>query len=172
MEAGRFRDWTSPYKGSFFVAELLGEQDIVLAGLRGNVWRSNDGGRAGANWLRRCRRPSPRRCRYPRWPRCCWASQAGFVLKLAADRLEPMHKQAPQPPINGLVLGERPSPAGVDRDGRVAAAAGGGDALKDLSCTRPAIPHLDTNFDPAIGIVDRASAVQPRGSPCWRSVCW
>lgn len=37
----------SPYEGSFFTAELVSADDIVLAGLRGNMLRSLDG---GATW--------------------------------------------------------------------------------------------------------------------------
>lgn len=94
----------SPYKGSFFVAELLGEQDIVVAGLRGNVWRSGD---AGNSWSQ-VAAPMPASITAAlRTPdgALLLANQAGFVMKLDADRLEPMHKQA-LPPINGLVLGE------------------------------------------------------------------
>jgi len=44
-DSGRtFAALRTPYAGSFFAGELTGEQGIVLAGLRGNVWRSADGG--------------------------------------------------------------------------------------------------------------------------------
>jgi hypothetical protein len=36
-----------PYRGSFFTAELLAQQVILVAGLRGNIWHSKD---AGASW--------------------------------------------------------------------------------------------------------------------------
>jgi len=42
-----FRRLSTPYHGSFFTAELPTDGAIVLAGLRGNVWRSTDG---GASW--------------------------------------------------------------------------------------------------------------------------
>lgn len=44
-----FRRLETPYKGSFFTAEFLDSsgRDMMLAGLRGNVWRSRDG---GDNW--------------------------------------------------------------------------------------------------------------------------
>lgn len=99
-----FRRLQSPYKGSFFVAELIGEQDIVVAGLRGNVWRSVD---AGSSWTQ-VAAPMPASITASlRTPdgELLLANQAGFVMKLAGDRLEPMHKNA-LPPINGLVLGE------------------------------------------------------------------
>lgn len=99
----RFRRLQSPYKGSFFVAELLSEQDIVVAGLRGNVWRSGD---AGSNWTQ-VAAPMPASITASLLTpdgALLLANQAGFVMKLAADRLEPMHRNA-LPPINGLVLG-------------------------------------------------------------------
>jgi hypothetical protein len=42
-----FRRLELPYQGSFFTAELPSPREIVVAGLRGNVWRSGDGGQ---NW--------------------------------------------------------------------------------------------------------------------------
>jgi photosystem II stability/assembly factor-like uncharacterized protein len=46
--AGRsFVPLPTPYQGSFFTAELLAQQVILVAGLRGNVWHSKD---AGARW--------------------------------------------------------------------------------------------------------------------------
>lgn len=43
-DAGQsFRRVTTPYAGSFFTAELPADGSLVLAGLRGNVWRSQDG---------------------------------------------------------------------------------------------------------------------------------
>jgi photosystem II stability/assembly factor-like uncharacterized protein len=99
-----FRRLPSPYKGSFFVAELTGEQGIVVAGLRGNVWQSGD---AGSSWTQ-VAAPMPASITASlRTPdgALLLANQAGFVMKLTADRLERVNKQA-LPPINGLVLGE------------------------------------------------------------------
>lgn len=95
---------SSPYKGSFFVAELMSAQDIVVAGLRGNVWRSGD---AGSSWTQVAAPMPASITALLRTPdgALLLANQAGFVMKLAEDRLEPMHKNA-LPPINGLVLGE------------------------------------------------------------------
>lgn len=42
-----FRRIATPYRGSFFTAELDGAQDMILAGMRGNILRSRDG---GVNW--------------------------------------------------------------------------------------------------------------------------
>jgi photosystem II stability/assembly factor-like uncharacterized protein len=48
QDAGKhFTRLDTPYKGSFFTAELPAPGEIVLAGLRGNAWRSTD---AGATW--------------------------------------------------------------------------------------------------------------------------
>lgn len=100
----RFSRLAVPYKGSFFVAELPGDGDIVLGGLRGNVWRSRD---AGSSWTL-VSAPMPASItaslRVPDGT-LLLANQAGFVMKLVADRLEPLHQNA-LPPINGLVLGE------------------------------------------------------------------
>jgi photosystem II stability/assembly factor-like uncharacterized protein len=105
----RFRRLASPYRGSFFVAELLDERTFVVAGLRGHLWRSAD---AGRSWTQVAAPPSASitasftaSLRTPEGG-LLFANQAGFVMKLAADRLEPMHEHA-LPPINGLVLGER-----------------------------------------------------------------
>lgn len=42
-----FRRLPFPYQGSLFAAEIVGPSEYVVAGLRGNVWRTSDG---GANW--------------------------------------------------------------------------------------------------------------------------
>ena len=48
QDAGQhFTRLVTPYQGSFFTAELPSRGEIVLAGLRGNAWRSTD---AGATW--------------------------------------------------------------------------------------------------------------------------
>lgn len=103
-DGGRsFRRLASPYKGSFFVAELMSEQDIVVAGLRGNVWRSGDAGRTWAQV------PTPMPASISAALRTpdgalLLANQAGFVMKLAADQLTTLNRNA-LPPINGLVAG-------------------------------------------------------------------
>ncbi|WP_158598086.1 WD40/YVTN/BNR-like repeat-containing protein [Noviherbaspirillum saxi] len=42
-----FRRLPAPYRGSFFTAEITADGGILVAGLRGNVWHSPDG---GAHW--------------------------------------------------------------------------------------------------------------------------
>ena len=41
-----FKIVTTPYRGSFFTAEFTSDTEMVVAGLRGNVWRSVDLGRS------------------------------------------------------------------------------------------------------------------------------
>lgn len=96
-----FRRLDTPYRGSFFTAELLSEREMVLAGLRGTVLRSAD---AGASW-------SPVAVPVPaaitatvRTPdgRLLAASQAGLVLALQGQRMEPL-PGPPLPPLNALL---------------------------------------------------------------------
>lgn len=107
-DAGQgFRRVDTPYKGSFFTAELPGDQVIVLAGLRGTALRSVDN---GANW-------SPLATPMPASitgsavtadGRLLATNQAGFVMALQGDHLQPIHA-APRPPLNGLL----PQPSGA-----------------------------------------------------------
>jgi photosystem II stability/assembly factor-like uncharacterized protein len=101
-DGGRsFRRVQTPYRGSFFTAEFLREQGIVLAGLRGNVWQGDDDGR---HW-RELRSPvsASVTCSLVLPDgQLLLGNQAGFVMRLAGDRLEPVHDKA-LPPINGLV---------------------------------------------------------------------
>lgn len=99
-----FRRLETPYRGSWFTAELPADDQVVLAGLRGNAWRSVDGGR---NWSQL---PSPTAATITSSllspeGELLLADQAGFVLKLAGDRLEPVNK-APLAPVNALVRAE------------------------------------------------------------------
>lgn len=98
-----FRSVPTPYKGSFFSAELLGEHDFVVAGLRGNVLRSTDG---GANWST-VAVPMPASINATALAadgRLLAANQAGFVLALRGERLQALNP-APLPPLTGLVVG-------------------------------------------------------------------
>ena len=96
-----FRPLDTPYKGSFFSAELLSDREIVLAGLRGNMLRSTDG---GASWSS-ISSPMPASITTTALGadgRLLAANQAGFVMSLQGDRLVPIHA-APLPPVNGLL---------------------------------------------------------------------
>jgi photosystem II stability/assembly factor-like uncharacterized protein len=100
-----FRRVETPYKGTFFSAELLAEHDIVLAGLRGNVLRSTDG---GANWVP-VATPMPVSITATALAAdggLLATNQAGFVMALRGDRFVPVHA-APMPPLNGLL--QRPN---------------------------------------------------------------
>ncbi|MDB5898316.1 MAG: hypothetical protein JWP41_1918, partial [Ramlibacter sp.] len=95
-----FRRLETPYRGSFFAAELPGENDVVLAGLRGNAWRSTDGGRSwvqlasptGATITASLLTPAGE---------LLLGDQAGFILKIAGQRLEPVNR-APLPPLTHI----------------------------------------------------------------------
>jgi len=107
-DAGQsFRRIDTPYKGSFFTAELPGDQSIVLAGLRGTALRSVDG---GANWSPLAN-PVPVSITGSAVTgdgRLLMANQAGLVLALEGDRLQPI-AIAVLPPLNGLL----PQPGGA-----------------------------------------------------------
>jgi len=101
-DVGRsFRRLETPYKGSYFSAEFTGPNEIVLAGLRGNVWRSADG---GANWAA-VASPMPASVTATALAAdgsLLAANQAGFVMTLRGDRLLPLNR-APLPPLNALL---------------------------------------------------------------------
>lgn len=107
-DAGQtFRRIDTPYKGSFFTAELPGDQVIVLAGLRGTVLRSVNG---GVNWSSLAT-PMPVSITASTVTgdgRLLATNQAGFVMALQGDHLQPIHA-APLPPLNGLL----PQPGGA-----------------------------------------------------------
>jgi photosystem II stability/assembly factor-like uncharacterized protein len=95
-----FRRIETPYKGTYFTAELLDSQGIVLAGLRGNVLQSVDGGTTWASL------PSPMpvsitSSMLDRDGRFLAGNQAGFVLQLRDGRMVPLNAN-PLPPLNGL----------------------------------------------------------------------
>jgi photosystem II stability/assembly factor-like uncharacterized protein len=97
-----FRRIDTPYKGSFFTAELPADQAIVLAGLRGTVLRSLDG---GSNWSTLLT-PMPVSITGSTLAtdgRLLTVNQAGFVMALRGDRLQPINA-APLPPLNGLLV--------------------------------------------------------------------
>lgn len=96
-----FRAVETPYKGSFFSAELMDAQHLLVAGLRGNALRSVDGGSA---W-QALATPMPASITATALEpggRVLAANQAGFVMALQDDRFQPLHA-APLPPVNGLL---------------------------------------------------------------------
>lgn len=92
----------TPYKGSFFTAELPADGVIVLAGLRGNVWHSADG---GASWQGR---EAPAGASITGSAvlddgGVVFASQAGLVLTWSADgAIRPLAGET-RPGLNALV---------------------------------------------------------------------
>lgn len=100
-EGRTFRRLETPYKGSWFAADLASAQEIVLAGLRGTVLRSPDGGDSWTPLATPMRANITALARDERG-RLLAVSQAGFVLGRDGERLVPLHAQ-PLPPPNGLL---------------------------------------------------------------------
>lgn len=103
-DGASFQSLTSPYKGSWFTAEMISATEWVVAGLRGNALRTRD---AGATWAPLT---SPMPASITAAARAeggalLLANQAGFVMRLDGDTLQPLNKQ-PLPPLAGLALDE------------------------------------------------------------------
>jgi photosystem II stability/assembly factor-like uncharacterized protein len=124
-DAGRsFRRVTVPYAGSFFTAEFAGPQDIVLGGLRGNLWRSGD---AGASWqqvpvtmpvsITASARTSD--------GALLFANQAGSVLSLR-DGVAAVLPGPALPPLNGLLPLEANGLLALSVQGAIAVPPAGG----------------------------------------------
>ena len=101
-DAGKtFKRLSAPYKGSFFTAELPADGEIIVAGLRGNVWRSND---AGVNWSQ-VASPVPVSITASAQRAdgsLVFVNQAGMVLGLKDGALRPL-PSGPLPPLNGVL---------------------------------------------------------------------
>lgn len=98
-----FTRLASPYKGSFFTAELPPDGSWVAAGLRGNLWRSTDG---GVGW-QAVNVPVPASITASALlpgGALLLASQAGVVLAVApgADQAVPL-RLPPLPPLTALL---------------------------------------------------------------------
>lgn len=110
----RFEALASPYKGSWFVGAMRAEDDWLLGGLRGNVWRQD-----GGTWTPL---PSPAAASVTALAaqpggRALLGTQGGLVLALADGALKPLNPGAPVPmPAALLPL----------RDGRVLSFGVGG----------------------------------------------
>lgn len=98
-----FRRAETPYKGSFFAAELLAEPaGMLLAGLRGNAIRSHDG---GANWTP-IASPAPvsiTATAIDAQGKVLAANQAGLLLSLQGEQFVPLNV-APLPTLNSLLV--------------------------------------------------------------------
>ncbi len=98
--ARSFQRLAVPYDGSFFSAELPAGGELVLAGLRGNVWRSTD----GANW-RQLDSPMPVTITASATRAdgtLVFANQAGMLLAGRGAALVTL-PGAPLPPLNGVL---------------------------------------------------------------------
>jgi photosystem II stability/assembly factor-like uncharacterized protein len=96
-----FKALETGYPGSFFSAEWLDDGGLLLAGLRGQLWRSND---QGATWTQQ---PSPVPVSFSATARgadgALWLSnQAGRLFAWREGRLQAL-PGAPLPPIAGLL---------------------------------------------------------------------
>ncbi len=107
-----FRRLALPYKGSFFTAEVSDDagQELLLAGLRGNVWRSTDG---GTDWTLA---PLPaqaqasvtgsalagRQAMSGKASDILLVNQAGQLLRARPDDLT-LLPGTPLPPLNGVL---------------------------------------------------------------------
>jgi photosystem II stability/assembly factor-like uncharacterized protein len=101
-DGGRsFRRLTLPYTGSFFTAEAVGDDSWVVAGLRGNAWRSTNGG-AGWQPLASPMPVSFTASALGPGGTLLLANQAGLLLSEAGGALVP-RPGAPLPPINALL---------------------------------------------------------------------
>lgn len=98
-----FRRLTLPYTGSFFTLEMPDAAEIVIAGLRGNVWRSADG---GARWSALAVPTTAAiTASHTGPPGALWlADQAGHVMVRRGDAFVPLH-HAPLPPLHALASG-------------------------------------------------------------------
>jgi photosystem II stability/assembly factor-like uncharacterized protein len=96
-----FRRLTVPYEGTFFQGAWLGERSLLLAGLRGQLWRSDD---LGEVWTQ-VQSPVPVSfsASAPGGQDTLWlANQAGGLFSFKAGQLNPK-RQAPLPPTAGLL---------------------------------------------------------------------
>lgn len=100
-DGARFRRLETPYRGSQFIVEMPDEQQIVLAGLRGQAWRSRDGGNAWQSIA------SPANASITGSARgaggtLLFVHQAGQVLAAAGESLRALPGPL-LPPLNGIV---------------------------------------------------------------------
>jgi photosystem II stability/assembly factor-like uncharacterized protein len=103
----RFEALTSPYKGSWFTAEIQPDGRFVVGGLRGQVWRSAD---RGQQWTAL---PSPVPATITAMAASpdgslLLASQAGVVMRLEGDALTPL--KVPPVPMPAALLPLRGGP--------------------------------------------------------------
>ncbi|MCA0936917.1 hypothetical protein LCL85_15350 [Vibrio alginolyticus] len=96
-----FKTLTSPYEGSFFTAQLIQQQGMVLAGLRGNAFISLDN---GIQWSK-LSVPVPASISASALTasgQIFFANQAGMVLRLKGEKLIPVSMK-PMPSLTNLL---------------------------------------------------------------------
>ncbi|HEX3139006.1 MAG TPA: YCF48-related protein [Rhizobacter sp.] len=120
-EGHSFRRMTVPYKGSFFTAELPSEHEILLGGLRGNVWRSLD---RGATWTQvpMASQASIVASAQSSSGRLLLVNQAGDAFVGHGDQFRSVAHRIP--PLNGLVTLPDGRVLGASRFGPVVLDAG------------------------------------------------
>ncbi|WP_342130914.1 WD40/YVTN/BNR-like repeat-containing protein [Hydrogenophaga sp. OTU3427] len=99
-----FKALKTPYAGSWFTAEMLADDVYVLAGLRGNVWMTRDG---GGTWAQMAN-PMPASIvasARDAQGQALFVNQAGFVLALSEQGLRPVNKTAWPTPTGVLIDG-------------------------------------------------------------------
>lgn len=98
-----FRPLQLPYEGSYFTAELPGQRDLVVAGMRGNAFVSRD---AGLTWQALAVKggaPSSFQASHvDPFGRTWLANQAGGLFRLDGDTLLPIGKN--MPPVTDLLM--------------------------------------------------------------------
>lgn len=116
-----FRTVASPYRGSWFTAEMTTADEWVVAGLRGQAWRTADG---GASWqpLAGEATASITASVLDAQGQLLLGNQAGMVLRVEGDRLRPLGDQA-LAPIAALVFDQREALWALTLAGPVAVAS-------------------------------------------------
>ena len=102
VDAGAsFRRLKVPYEGTFFRASWLGDRSLLLAGLRGKLWRSDD---LGGVWTQvTAPVPVSFSAMVPGLQDTLWlANQAGGLFSFKAGQLSPVGQTA-LPPTAGLL---------------------------------------------------------------------
>lgn len=96
-----FKTLESPYEGSFFTAELLPNNDLIVAGLRGNAFVSHD---KGSSWekINDQLPASITASLISKTGQLFMSTQAGMILSLANDQLLPINHK-PLPPLTHLI---------------------------------------------------------------------
>jgi photosystem II stability/assembly factor-like uncharacterized protein len=92
----------SPYRGSWFAGEILADGQWLVAGLRGNAWRSADRGRSWSQIASPA--PASITAVLAVGQELLLANQAGMVMRLNGDTLAPV-TTAPLPMPSALVRG-------------------------------------------------------------------